>query len=231
MLNGVSDQAMTAAPPVAVRARRRARRPDPRVSAGARAGATSPAVALQPALGAQLGRILAREGLSVDQVEAFSGLCRKTLEAVIAGEAIPHVSTLWRIANAVGLPFGSLVPADQPDGASVQRLADQQVFTSKDGNFTMRPLLPFDAVRLVDFYEVTVAPGHVQESPADAPGTMQCLIVVGGQLEIIVGHEPALTLTAGDAMNFPADAHHSYHNTGTAPAVVHLVTTHVNLAQ
>lgn len=185
---------------------------------------------VQPAIGRHLRDVLARAGLSIDHVTQFSGVPRGTLQAVLGGAQVPSVNMLWRIANATGLPFGTLVPGRRPDAVLVERSAERQIFASPEGGFRMRPLLPFDERRRIEFYEVTVAVGHRQNSPAHAPGTLQSLILVRGELEIAAGHDPAQHLHSGDAMTFQADVPHSYLCLGHEDAVMHLVTSYIDPA-
>jgi len=84
----------------------------------------------------------------------------------------------------------------------VLRKAKKNVISSKDGRFTSRALFPHDCKRLVEFYELTIAPRHAENSEAHASGTLESLIVVRGQIEITAGKEPAQRLEEGDAIVF-----------------------------
>ena len=186
---------------------------------------------VQPAMGRHLHGVLVRAGLSIDHVAQFSGLKRGRLQAILGGTEVPSVNVLWRIANATGLPFGSLVPTSRPDSVVVQRKTERLIFTSPEGGFRMQPMLPFDANRRVDFFEVTVSAGHRQDSPAHVPGTLASLVVLHGKTEIVAGRDPPQVLGIGDVMIFQADVPHSYRCLGNEDAVMHVVTSYSDLAR
>jgi XRE family transcriptional regulator, regulator of sulfur utilization len=188
-------------------------------------------VGAQPSIGQRLTDVLEREGYSASKLAEVSGIPVRTLQAVFAGTAAPTITILWRIANAVGVPFGSLLPAPRLTGMAVQRRDEQALFSADGGRFVSRPLFPFDSQRLVEFYELTVAAGYVHESQAHAPGTVENLVVSTGELKVRAGNEPPRLLRVGDAAAFQADVQHSYENTGAADAVVYLVISYVNLAE
>jgi quercetin dioxygenase-like cupin family protein len=136
---------------------------------------------------------------------------------------------LWRIANAVGVPFGSLLPSRRLTGIAVQRRDEPTHFSADDGRFVSRPLFPFDSQRQVEFYELTIAAGYVHESEAHPPGTVENIVVSTGELRVRAGNEAPVVLRTRDATAFQADVQHSYENTGNVDAVVYLVMSYINL--
>ncbi len=106
------------------------------------------------------------------------------------------------------------------------RERDAKILASRDGRFTSRALFPFDGERKVEFYELRIAPGHTERAEAHAPGTVENLVVVQGELEIRPGSGAPALLAAGDAVLFEADAPHSYRNPKPDEAVAYLVMTY-----
>jgi XRE family transcriptional regulator, regulator of sulfur utilization len=189
----------------------------------------SPLNDFNSSIGDRLRALIRRQGGSFEKLAAFSGLGKKTLGAVALGNIVPTVQLLWKIANALGVPFGSLVSAGGRPGMFVLRNAQKRTISSSDGGFTSRPLFPHDSKRLVEFYELTVAPRHTAYSDAHAPGTIESLVVVRGQIEIAAGKEPAQRLEEGDAMVFDGDVPHKYRNLGSSEALIYLVMSYINL--
>jgi quercetin dioxygenase-like cupin family protein len=171
------------------------------------------------------------QGRSLDTFATFSGLGKKKLEGLAMGEIVPTLNHVWKIANALGVPFGSLVSAQKNRDEVVLRKAAKQVIASSDGGFTSRALLPHDSRRLVEFYELTIAPEHVAQSEAHGAGTLESIIVVRGQIEITAGKEPTQRLEEGDAMIFEGDVPHSYRNLGTSEALLYLVMSYIDIAE
>jgi XRE family transcriptional regulator, regulator of sulfur utilization len=180
-------------------------------------------------IGDRLRMLMLHQGRSLEKLAAFSGLGKKKLGAVAMGETVPTINLLWKIANALGVPIGSLISMRQRRGMFVLRKAQKNIISSSDGRFTSRALFPHDGKRLVEFYELTIAPHHAVHSEAHAPGTLESLIVVRGDIEITAGKEPTQQLEEGDAMVFEGDVPHRYRNLGSSEALLYLVMSYVNL--
>jgi transcriptional regulator with XRE-family HTH domain len=56
-----------------------------------------------PQLGANLRRIMAREGLTVEQVVRLSMLDERTVKGILAGRHRPHARTIYRLAAGLGV--------------------------------------------------------------------------------------------------------------------------------
>jgi transcriptional regulator with XRE-family HTH domain len=182
-------------------------------------------------LGEKLRGLLLIQGRSLDTLATFSGLGKKKLEALVIGEIVPTLNHIWKIANALGVPFGSLVSPQKNRDDVVLRKTAKQVIASADGGFTSRALLPHDSRRLVEFYELTIAPKYMAQSEAHGAGTLESIVVVRGEVEIIAGKEPAQSLEEGDAMIFDGDVPHSYRNLGASEALLYLVMSYMNLEE
>ncbi len=182
-------------------------------------------------LGDRLRALLLRQGRSLDTFATLSGLGKKKLEGLAMGEIVPTLNHVWKIANALGVPFGSLVSPPKNRNEVVLRKATKQVITSADGGLTSRALLPHDNQRLVEFYELTLAPQHLAQSEAHSAGTLESIVVVRGQVEITAGKDPTQRLDEGDAMIFQGDVPHSYRNLGASEALLYLVMSYINLAE
>ncbi|WP_018267495.1 helix-turn-helix domain-containing protein [Methylosinus sp. LW4] len=174
----------------------------------------------------RLERLIARKGRSLERLAELSGVELEELRSIESGAKAPTIAHLWRIANAIGVPFGSLVASQERSGVLVMRRASPRLIGSQDGNFLSRPLFPYDSARPVEFYEVTIAPLHQERAEAHAPGAKETLVVAQGEIEIIAGREPPVTLAAGDAVDFLADVPHSYRNLGETPASFFLVMSY-----
>jgi quercetin dioxygenase-like cupin family protein len=98
---------------------------------------------------------------------------------------------------------------------------------SSENRFSSRALFPFDSDRRVEFYELRIAPRHIERAEAHPPGTRENLVVAIGALEVTVGKRPPVTLGEGDALVFNADVDHRYRNLGSTEAVLYLVMTYV----
>jgi transcriptional regulator with XRE-family HTH domain len=180
---------------------------------------------LTPVVGANLRRLRAKRGLSLERLARASGVSRAMLGQIELGQSTPTINVLWKIARALAVPFSALITNRTAGRTTVMAAARAKVLTSHDGAFSSRALFPFDEPRTTEFYELHLAPQSVENADAHPPGTIENLIVNRGALEMIVGAERH-TLGAGDAIMFEADVPHQYRNAGTTELVMYLVMTY-----
>jgi transcriptional regulator with XRE-family HTH domain len=190
---------------------------------------TPEAVADLPVIrGQNLRRLRTRQGHSLERLAKLSGVSRAMLGQIETGKSVPTISTLWKIATALDVPFAHLLAAEKVRHMAVLRADDAKVLSSSGGKFTSRALFPFEDERHVEFYELRLAPYHLEEAPAHQPGTRENLLVARGVVEITVGSDPPAVLAAGDAIRFEADMAHSYRNIADAEALIYLVMTYAS---
>jgi transcriptional regulator with XRE-family HTH domain len=182
---------------------------------------------LAPIVGANLRRLRGERGLSLEGLARLCGVSRAMLGQIELGQSAPTINVLWKIARALDLPFSALLTASAPTtGTRVIKARQTKRLTSHDGSFSSRALFPFDEQRRVEFYELELKQGGVEEAAAHAPGTRENLAVTRGDIEIVVD---GVThgLSAGDAIVFDADVPHAYRNVGDVDALLYLVMTYV----
>jgi transcriptional regulator with XRE-family HTH domain len=180
---------------------------------------------LAPIVGANLRRLRTRRGLSLERLAQLSGVSRAMLGQIELGQSAPTINVLWKIARALEVTFSALISARTQSGALVMRAADSKILTSKDRSFSSRALFPFDGPRRVEFYELRLTAGNIEEADAHPPGTTENLVVTQGVIEIEAAGETH-RLEAGDSILFEADTPHLYRNVGRSEAVMYLVMTY-----
>ena len=212
-------------------------RPDPATTPSGSAAPAAPAAAaapaappaeskdLAPVVGGNLRRLRTRRGLSLERLAQISGVSRAMLGQIELGQSAPTINVLWKIARALEVTFSALISARTQSGALVLRSSESKILTSKDRTFTSRALFPFDEPRRVEFYELRLAAGSVEEADAHPPGTSENLVVTAGSLEIDVAGDTH-RLEAGDSILFEADTPHAYRNPGKVEVVMYLVMTY-----
>lgn len=178
-------------------------------------------------VGANLRRIRTRRGLSLERLAHLSGVSRAMLGQIETGKSIPTIKILWKVANALAMPFAALTAAQGPAPVVVMRRDDAKILSSSEGRFTSRALFPFDAERRIEFYELRLAPRHVEHAEPHVAGTRENLVVLQGTVEVVSGREPPVVLSEGDAVLFEADVPHRYKNLGPTEAVIYLVMSYV----
>lgn len=178
-------------------------------------------------VGHNLRRLRTKQGYSLERLAAASGVSRAMLSQIENGKSAPTVSLLWKVANALGVPFATLVASKKLSGTAVLRRSEAKVLISSEGRFSSRALFPFESERRTEFYELRLAPNHTEQAEAHAPGTIENLIVTQGTVEIVAGREAPQLLGEGDAIVFQADVPHRYRNMRSVEAVLYLVMIYV----
>jgi transcriptional regulator with XRE-family HTH domain len=186
-----------------------------------------PSPDLAPVVGTNLRRLRGERGLSLEALGKLSGVSRAMLGQIELGQSAPTINVLWKIAKALDLPFSALLTANAPTtGTRVLKAQRTKRLTSHDGSFSSRALFPFDEPRRVEFYELEIRHGGVEEAQPHAAGTRENLVVTRGEIVIVVdGVEHRLG--AGDSIVFDADVPHAYRNVGAGDALLYLVVTYV----
>ncbi|HEY6039596.1 MAG TPA: helix-turn-helix domain-containing protein [Kofleriaceae bacterium] len=180
---------------------------------------------LAPVVGANLRRLRTRRGLSLERLAQISGVSRAMLGQIELGQSAPTINVLWKIARALEVTFSALISARTQSGALVLRSAESKILTSKDRSFSSRALFPFDEPRRVEFYELRLSGGSVEDADSHPPGTSENLVVTAGTVEIDVAGDTH-RLETGDSILFEADTPHAYRNVGKTEAVMYLVMTY-----
>jgi transcriptional regulator with XRE-family HTH domain len=180
---------------------------------------------LNQTVGQNLRRLRTRRGLSLERLAQVSAVSRSMLGQIELGQSAPTINVLWKIAQALEVPFSALLAEQARGGTQVLSAGATKKLSSMDGRFVSRALFPYDGPRRVEFYELRLLPGGVEEAGAHAPGTLENLVVNQGRVEIVVGNERH-ELQRDDAILFEADAAHVYRNIGDVEAVMYLVMTY-----
>ncbi len=129
---------------------------------------------------------------------------------------------VWKIAQAMGVPFATLLSTLPAPGATVSTREGSKKLLSADGRFSSRALFALGDPDAAEFYELRLAPHSREDAEAHRPGTRENLVVSSGRLELKVGSE-VFHLAAGDAINFAADCPHSYSNPSNEECWMYLV--------
>ncbi|MFG6178148.1 helix-turn-helix domain-containing protein [Halomonas sp. THAF12] len=163
------------------------------------------------------------EAWSLERTARETGVSKAMLGQIERGESSPTVATLWKIASGFRVPFSSLFESEAlaPDDGAAG--AARQVAPTGGGDaagMTAVPLFPFDSGLGFELLVGTLAAGAVSESAPHAPGVVEHLVVIEGELEVRVDgvwHR----LATGEGLRFAADRPHAYRNPGLEPARFH----------
>lgn len=169
-----------------------------------------------------VARFRKERGLSLAELAERSGLGKSTLSVLESGDANPSIETLWSVATALGVPFGSLLePA--PGCLTVVRAGHGQQVEAAGSGLSVWLLQRSARIGVSEVYRMELAAGVSRSARAHLPGTNETVIAVDGTIE--VGPAESLTrLEPGDLATFAADVDHEYRapeDDATALVVLH----------
>ena len=167
-------------------------------------------------------------GMSQTTLAERSGVSRRMLVAIEAGEKNVSLTTLDLIAEALGVAFSTLIQApDRRDPGRIEELA----WAGEHPQSRAVLLGTSPARREVELWAWTLAPGECYSSEADAEGWSEQIYVAEGQLTLIIeGVEHRLLV--GQFHVFPSNCRYAYRNDGAlafAYAKVAVSYTHLTL--
>jgi transcriptional regulator with XRE-family HTH domain len=150
-------------------------------------------------------------GLTLDALAARSGVSRGMLVQVEQGRTNPSVSTLTRIASALGVTVARLVEVSDVPMVRVVDKAD--VVTFDQGDVRARLLVGADSPMILELWDWRLAPGEHHDGDPHPAGTREMLTVLAGELALTV-HGRSHVIGVDDAVLFTADRPHRYANEG-----------------
>jgi transcriptional regulator with XRE-family HTH domain len=152
-------------------------------------------------------------GMSLNELAAASGTGKATLSRIEQAEANPTVETLYALADALGVPFGSLTVTAGPH---VEHIRAQDIATVT-GSVHAKVLTQAAGARLVEALEIFFPAGQIRHSNPHPKGVVEHILLTEGRLR--AGPDAALTdIDAGDVLRFPGDVPHSYAALDDKPA-------------
>ncbi|MFJ4145525.1 helix-turn-helix domain-containing protein [Pseudomonas sp. NPDC089734] len=150
-------------------------------------------------------------GLSQTALAEKSGVSRRMLVAIEAGEKNVSLATLDRVAEALEVAFSDLIQA--PELADHSRI-NELAWAGMPGSKAVL-LAKALARREVELWEFSLEPGDVYASEADPEGWSEQVYVVEGELTVaFAGDEPPRLVGPGEFFMFPSNQPHSYRNEG-----------------
>lgn len=149
-------------------------------------------------IGKNLSRHRERRGLTLTGLAENSGVAKSTLSQLESGSGNPTVETLWAIANALGVPFGSLVNETEDNAGEVL----------EDG-VSVRFIERSNTDPEIEVYLMELQAGRRKESAPHPEGVKERVTMLAGSLLVGDPRRPCL-IRPGDSIQFEADQPHLY---------------------
>ena len=178
---------------------------------------------------ANLKRLRAARRMSLDEVSRLSGVSKSMLGQIERGEVNPTISTVWKIASGLKVPYSQLLSRPQSECEPVH-ISNIRPIEADEGRYRNYLLFPMEEGRRFEVLYIEIDAGGGLKADAHPQGTQEFITVFSGTLrvclddgtlatrkdEAIQGREanPHTRTTvethAGGAVRFAADRPHSY---------------------
>ncbi len=181
------------------------------------------AQAVSGQLGKTVQRLRKAYNLSLSELSDNSGVAKSIISQIERNETNPTLATIWRLSQALDVSIDRFLQAadDEPFLEKSSR-ADTPVLTSDDGLCTLTIIGWIKTVEWLQWYDFRAEPGGLLESDPHQRGSVECLSVIEGELEVSVGG--ALEhVAAGETLRYRCDRTHHIRNASRGPAHATLV--------
>ena len=170
------------------------------------------------AVGRRVRAARSARGWTLDVLAERSGVSRRMVVNVEAGSSNASITTLLRLARALGVSLADLVQ-DGADGDRVT-VSDEGARTPLwrgEAGGTAVLAASADTPDMLELWDWCLGPEEAYVSEPHRVGTRELLHVIAGHVRLTVDGE-VHDLRAGAAASLPGDVPHTYANAGRRPA-------------
>src|SRR3954470_20712453 len=167
----------------------------------------------------------AAAGLSLDALAGRAEVSKGALVALEGARGNPNLTTLVRLADALGRYVSSLREDEREEPVAVVDADDVTPLWTGPSGGTARLLLTNQRPAPVEVWRWQLQPGERHDSNAHQAGVTETLTIVRGQMLLGVG-DAVHQLRVGQTTAFSAEVPHSYEGAGRGPCEL-LMTVHL----
>ncbi|MDE1567162.1 helix-turn-helix domain-containing protein [Aquabacter sp. P-9] len=174
-------------------------------------------------LGKTIQRLRKAYNLSLSDLSEQSGVAKSIISQIERNETNPTLATIWRLSQALDMSVERVL-ASSDEAPFVEKLtrADTPILLSDDGRCRLTIIGWIKTVEWLQYYDFQAEPGGELDSDPHQRGSIECLSVVSGALEVEVGGVTE-TAKAGETLRYRCDRRHTIRNVGTEPAHAFMV--------
>jgi transcriptional regulator with XRE-family HTH domain len=162
--------------------------------------------------GSALRALREQRGLTIASLARQVGISAAAISQIESGTVQPSVTTLRKLAAALGVPvFRFFLPADSAAASLVRRSERKTVGLARTG--ARYELLTPSLQGQLEVMEITMDPGQASAPERINHAGEECLVIIKGRGVLELGDD-AIDMRTGDAATFQASIPHRLRNTG-----------------
>jgi transcriptional regulator with XRE-family HTH domain len=176
------------------------------------------AVALSGQLGKTVQRLRKAYNLSLSELAEQSGVAKSIISQIERNETNPTLATIWRLSQALDVSIERVLASaeDEPFIEKTTRV-DTPVIISDDGKCRLAVVGWLKTVEWLQWYDFHAEPDGVLESEAHQRGSVECLSVLEGEVEVKVA-DAVDRAGPGETLRYRCDRPHAIRVIGGKPA-------------
>ncbi len=176
-------------------------------------GAGEPADQADP--GTTLRALREQRALTIASLARQVGISAAAISQIESGTVQPSVTTLRKLAAALGVPvFRFFLPADAAAASLVRRGGRKTLGLARTG--ARYELLTPSLQGRLEVMEITMDPGQASAPERISHPGEECLVIIKGHGVLELGDD-IIDMRAGDAATFQASLPHRLRNAGQRP--------------
>ncbi|MEN0085578.1 MAG: XRE family transcriptional regulator [Leifsonia sp.] len=156
-------------------------------------------------------------GLTMEQLSTAAGVSRRVISQLEHGASNPSLSTLDRIAGALGTDFASLMLQPKEDSLSLAAAEDSTLAWTSPNGSSARILQSTQHHPPAEMWRWALAPGDEYVAEPDPPGSHELFLVLEGILTIVIAGEGETRIPADHSARLSSDREYSYRNDEETP--------------
>lgn len=157
-------------------------------------------------------RLREKENLSMGQLAESAGISKVILSQIERGTANPTVSTLWKIATGLRVPYTTLLEQHESD---IYKIGEKDLIfqTDENGHYRIYCYYPYLPTRNFEWFMVELDSKTTHASEKHSNFAQEYIIVLSGTLAVEVDGE-VHQINANESLWFSATKNHTYSNPG-----------------
>lgn len=176
------------------------------------------AVALSGQLGKTVQRLRKAYNLSLSELAEQSGVAKSIISQIERNETNPTLATIWRLSQALDVSIERVLGSTE-DAPFIEKTTkvDTPVIFSDDGKCRLAVVGWLKTVEWLQWYDFQAEPGGVLESDAHQRGSVECLSILAGEVEVEVAGVIERAIP-GETLRYRCDRPHAIRVVGSKPA-------------
>lgn len=177
-------------------------------------------------LGEAIRRLRERERISLRGLAEKTNFSPSFISQVENGQASPSISSMERIALALGVTLGEFFQWAEARPPGIVRVGARHGLTSEWSKAKIEALLPTGIGSKLEAVMVTLFPGGTSAKHPTPQPREEFAVVFSGTVTLTLGEGPDEVLVAGDAVSIQAGLPRRWWNTDTVDAQVLVISNH-----